>query len=122
MSSKNYVKEIEKEVNNEEEINYSDITEALKQQYLNNYDNKEIEKSISSYLTIATIFEIAIIIISIICFIVCLGNEVSTGLSFLILILGIAIALLLSMTIKWFGYTLKCLYNIKCKLDDNFKK
>ena len=72
----------------------------------------EIEKNIKSFLTYGDAIEVLMIIGVIITAIICFSSE-NTGVGFIVLICGIISAVVTSMAIKWFAYTLKCLYEIK---------
>lgn len=88
----------------------------------NNLDTKisldtEIENNIASYLVYGDITKIIIIVFSIIMALICLIASQEEPfiliIGIIIFVVGLIIAFLSSMMIKWFGYNLKCLYDIK---------
>ena len=72
----------------------------------------EIEKNIKSFLNYGTTIEVLTIVGTIIATFGCFAED-ETEIGFIVLFCGIISALIVSMAIKWFGYTLHCLYEIK---------
>ena len=72
----------------------------------------EIEKNIKSFLNYGTTIEILTIVGTIIATFGCFAED-ETEIGFIVLFCGIISALIVSMAIKWFCYTLHCLYEIK---------
>ena len=81
--------------------------------------NKQIYNGIVSYLNFANIVKWGSIILSVILAVICFSIEGAEGFGVIILFFGILIAPMLSMMIKWFGYSLKCLYDIRNNTNNN---
>ena len=97
---------------NDEEDNEEVMEEKYKK-----ITNEEIESNISSYLLYGDIVQFVIIVLAIIVLVAGLiSTEGQGGLLWIIISIAIICSgLLSSMMIKWFGYVLKCLYDIKMK-------
>ena len=79
----------------------------------------EIENNIQSYLIYGETIKLIIIVISIILALICLivfWDSPGVLIGIIIFILGLISAFLSSMMIRWFGYNLKCLYDIKTEI------
>ena len=75
--------------------------------------NEEIEKNINSYLVYGSVVKGIIILATVIATIFCFMDESTAMFGIIILIGGMISAFVSAMIIKWFGYALKCLYDIK---------
>ena len=74
-----------------------------------------IEKNISSFLAWGEVIKWLMIILGIIIFIICLTSKEEILSGIFMLIIFIIYGFLSSMLLKWFGYVLKCLKDIKNK-------
>lgn len=113
--------ECEKEISDKASVCPNCGCPQLEQNYeqnnLNTEINKKIENNIESVLTWGDTCLVLFILIAIINFIICTSlNQVV--LAFIGTICCIIAAFLTSVIIKWFGYTLKCLYDIKFAIKD----
>ncbi len=108
-------------MNNDDFINK--LNNSVPKQINNDYGNKsidsDIEYNIKSYLTYGNISKWVIIVATIIISLICFTNEETIIIGILILPIGLIIAFLISVMIKWFGYSLKCLYDIRNNTNNN---
>lgn len=77
--------------------------------------DKEIEDNIASYLVYGDIVKWLMLILAVISFIIGLASGEGILAWIIISISFVFFGLLSAMIIKWFGYVLKCLYDIKMK-------
>ena len=75
--------------------------------------NEEIEKNINSYLVYGSVVKGIIIVATVIATLACFMDESTAFIGVIVLIGGMITAFVSAMIIKWFGYALKCLYDIK---------
>ena len=108
--------ELEKDLDDEDDDDEEELEEDLDDEDDDDEDetrmDMEIEKNIKSFLNYGTTIEILTIIATCIAAFGCFAEE-EPGIGFIMLFCGIISALIVSMAIKWFGYTLHCLYEIK---------
>jgi len=74
----------------------------------------EIEKTISSFIVWASVIKWLMIIAGVLMFIINIANNIAV-VGIIMLIIFIIYGLLFSIFLKWFGYVLKCLQDIKNK-------
>jgi hypothetical protein len=76
----------------------------------NDYNQKEIEKNIKTFLTYGEVVKWTIIILSSLTALAFMATNVMGGpIGLVILTVGIVSAIVTSAKIKWYGYTLRCL-------------
>ena len=75
----------------------------------------EIDKNISSFMTWANATKWIMIIGGVAWFILCLASEAGALVGIVMLVIFVICGFLYSMFLKWFGYVLKCLQEIKNK-------
>ena len=97
--------EIEEKVNDEE---YEEVNTEI------SLDN-EIEKNISSFIKWAGAAKWIMIILGVIMFIISLANTGGALTGIIMLFIFVIYGFLFSLFLKWFGYVLKCLQDIKNK-------
>ncbi len=101
---------LEEEEENDDEIEYEAET-TTKEVSL----DTEIDKNISSFMTWASATKWLMIIGGVAWFILCLASEVGALVGIIMLVIFVICGFLYSMFLKWFGYVLKCLQEIKNK-------
>ena len=101
---------LEEEEENDDEIEYEAET-TTKEVSL----DAEIDKNISSFMTWASATKWLMIIGGVAWFILCLASEAGALTGIVMLVIFVICGFLYSLFLKWFGYVLKCLQEIKNK-------
>ena len=101
---------LEEEEENDDEIEYEAGT-TTKEVSL----DTEIDKNISSFMAWANATKWLMIIGGVAWFILCLAGEAGALAGIVMLVIFVICGFLYSLFLKWFGYVLKCLQEIKNK-------
>lgn len=104
--------ESSEENENEEKVNDDEEYEEVNTEM--SLDN-EIQKNISSFQAWASAIKWIMIILGVIMFIISLASTGGALAGILMLFVFVIYGFLFSMFLKWFGYVLKCLQDIKNK-------
>lgn len=103
------------------EVDEEETEEEIEEEYTEEPTTKEvslderIEKNISSFITWASAIKWLMIIGGVAWFILCLASDAGALAGIIMLVIFVICGFLYSMFLKWFGYVLKCLQEIKNK-------
>lgn len=122
LKEKEYDEDLEELLGEEySEVDEEDTEEEIEEEYIEEPTTKEvsidteIEKNVSSFITWASAIKWLMIIIGVIMFVISLASEAGALAGIVMLVMFIIYGFLSSMFLKWFGYVLKCLQEIKNK-------